>query len=213
MSRRHGSLLLAATAICAAIVLIVAASCTTTIRPPAHPEVPATVYLLEHGKSSSLVLTGNEDHASRWAFGDWRYYALNQTSLKDALVAVLWPTRAALGRQMIEPAPETTEEVLRRVGIGVGSIFPITVERGAVVRLERRLQDLFEANRDSRHFNPSVRLEFVDYPESYTLVNSSNRKVSAWLRELGCEVSGVSLLSRWRVVEDEVARESLNTRQ
>lgn len=205
MSRRHGLLLLTASAICAATVIIVTASCTTTIRPPVHPENPATVYLLQHGKSSSLVLPGNDDHASRWAFGDWRYYAENQTSWKNALIAVLWPTRSAFGRQMIEPAPETTEQVLRQIGIGVGRVFPITVERQAAVRLERRLQDLFEANRGSRLFNPSPRLEFVDYPERYTLINSSNRKVAAWLRELGCEVSGVSLLSRWEVVEPEVS--------
>ncbi|MBW3563700.1 MAG: DUF2459 domain-containing protein [Acidobacteria bacterium] len=208
MSKRHGFLLLAASVICAAAMIIATASCTTTIRPPAHPETPATVYLLEHGKSSSLVLPGNDDHASRWAFGDWRYYALNQTSWRNALIAVLWPTRSALGRQMIEPAPETTEEVLRRIGIGVRKILPITVEREAAVRLERRLQDLFNANRDSRLFNPSPRLEFVDYPEPYTLINSSNRKVAAWLRELGCEVSGVALQSRWQVVESESSSET-----
>lgn len=212
MSKGPRILLLTASAICAAALIIVTASCTTTIRPPAYPEAPATVYLLEHGKSSSLVLPGSDDHASRWAFGDWSYYALNQTSWKNALIAVLWPTRSALGRQMIEPAPETTEEVLRRIGIGVGRIFPITVERQAAVRLERRLQDLFDANRDSRLFNPSPRLEFVDYPESYTLINSSNRKVAAWLRELGCEVSGPSLLSRWQVVEPEASSEATDVR-
>jgi hypothetical protein len=174
------------------------ASCTTVIQPPAKPSDPDIVLLVTHGKSSSLILQGG-DEATRWAYGDWRYYALGRKESSDALAAILWPTRAALGRQTIEKAPRRPEDLVRRLGIGIDEIFAIEVSRESVARLERRLQQLFAANLDTLLYNPAPRLEFVEHPRHYSLVSNSNGRVAAWLRELGCEVSGVPLLSKWRV--------------
>jgi hypothetical protein len=173
-------------------------SCTTVIRPPAETSDPEIVLLVTHGRSSSLILHGGED-ASRWAYGDWRYYALGRKESSDALAAILWPTRAALGRQMIERAPRTPADLVRRLGIGIDEIFAIEVSRESVARLEGRLQELFAANLDTLLYNPGPRLEFVEHPRRYSLVSNSNGMVAAWLRELGCEISGWPLLSKWRV--------------
>ena len=174
------------------------ASCTTVIQPPAKPSDPDIVLLVTHGKSSSLILHGGEA-ATRWAYGDWRYYALGRKESSDALAALLWPTRAALGRQTIERAPRRPEDLVRRLGIGIDEIFAIEVSRESVVRLETRLQQLFAANLDTLLYNPSPRLEFVEHPQRYSLASNSNGMVAAWLRELGCEISGLPLFSRWRV--------------
>lgn len=180
------------------VAAILSASCTTVIQPPAMPSDPDIVFLVTHGKSSSLIVQGGED-ATRWAYGDWRYYALGRKESSDALAAILWPTRAALGRQTIERAPAEPEDLVRRLGIGVDEIFAIEVSREAVVRLETRLQQLFAANLDTLLYNPGPRLEFVEHPQRYSLVRNSNGMVAAWLRELGCEISGLPLLSKWRV--------------
>ena len=179
---------------------MLSASCTTVIHPPAKTTDPDIVLLVTHGESSSLILHRGED-ATRWAYGDWRYYALGRKESSDALAAILWPTRAALGRQTIEKAPSDPEDLIRRLGIGIDEIFAIEVSREAIMRLETRLQQLFAANQDSLLYNPGPRLEFVEHPKRYSLVSNSNGRVAAWLRELGCETSGMPILSKWRVEE------------
>jgi hypothetical protein len=184
-----------------AIPLLMMVSCTTTVTPPPVVADPQTVVLLTHGKSSSLVLPDDEG-VTRWAFGDWRYYALGRAGPFESAAAVLWPTRGALGRQRIEPAPARLDELIAALGIGIDEAFSFRAERAAVEALRSRLDAIFDANRATLLYNPSPRLEFVHHPEPYTLFNSSNRKVAQWLRELGCTISGVPLFSRWRVETD-----------
>lgn len=179
-------------------------SCATTIRPPATVAEPSTVILLTHGISSSLVLADQKGRAVRFAYGDWRYYALNRTDIAATLAAVLWPTPSALGRQVVDTAAEQPDTLIAQLGIAYDEAFPIRVERSAVERLRRDLESLFLAAIDTRVYNPEPNLEFVRHPESYTLVNNSNRKVAQWLRQLGSRVSGIPLFPKWRV---ESARE------
>jgi hypothetical protein len=174
-------------------------SCATTIRPPAAVSDPSTVVLVTHGISTSLVLADQRGRAVRFAYGDWRYYALNRTGLGATLAAALWPTPSALGRQVIDPAAEHPDALVAQLGIAYDEAFPIRVERAAVERLRQDLEKLFLAAMETRVYNPEPNLEFVRHPEPYTLVNNSNRKVAQWLRQLGCRVSGIPLFSKWRI--------------
>jgi hypothetical protein len=174
-------------------------SCATLIHPPASVADPSTVVLITHGISSSLVFADQSGRAVRFAYGDWRYYALNQTGVGDALAAILWPTPAALGRQVIDGAAEQPDDLVAQLGIAYDEAFPIRVERAAVKRLREDLESLFLARVETRVYNPEPKLEFVRHPEAYSLFNNSNRKVAQWLRELGATVSGIPLLSKWRV--------------
>jgi hypothetical protein len=181
------------------LAVLVSVSCTTAIHPPAAPKDPETIYLVIHGWSSSLVLHDEEGDASRWAYGDWRYYALGRSGILNGLAAVLWPTQSALGRQLIEPAPQRAEELPWRLGIGIDEIFTITVGREAVVRLTEQFDALFAANIETLHYNPEPKLEFVKHPRRYTIFTNSNSMIAEWLRELGCEVVGFPLMSKWRI--------------
>lgn len=177
-------------------------SCTTTIHPPASLTQPETVVLLTHGISTSLVLPDQEERMVRWAYGDWRYYALSRDSVWEAIAALFWPTPAALGRRVVQGQAEGPMAGLTKFGIGWDHAFSIRVERAAVRSLGQRLEALFAANLASRVDNSESNLEFVRHPEPYTIFNNSNRKIAQWLRELGCEVSGIPLLPRWRVVHE-----------
>jgi hypothetical protein len=183
----------------AIVTIALSVSCTTVVRPPAAPATPEQVILISHGWSSSLIMRDQQGTAFRWAYGDWRYYALGQQGPFETIAAMLWPTPAALGRQTVEAAPEAPWEVISRLGIGIDALFELNVEREAVVQLLQRLNDLYAANIDTFHFNPDYRLEFVRHPQPYTLINNSNRMIAEWLRELGCDVRGVPLKARWRV--------------
>lgn len=185
------------TLFCLALPLL--ASCTMTVRPPATVENPETVVLLSHGRSSSLVLPFSDTEAVRYAFGDWRFYALGEKGVDDASKALFLPTPAALGRQVTPRGSEPDLGLAAHVGIGWDEAFPIQVERTKVDALLARLEALFQSGIESSLFNPSPNLVFVRPAERYSIVNNSNQKVAKWLEELGAEVRGVRLLSRWRV--------------
>lgn len=176
-----------------ALLLPLVVSCTTTIRPPVAVADPVPVVVLTHGISSSLVLPDERGGAVRFAYGDWRYYALGQTGLCETLAAGLWPTRAALGRQVIDPA--------MMAGVSSDGAVSIVAHRTAVAELLARLEALFLQAIATRVYNPGPGLEFVTHPQPYSLRNNSNRQVARWLRELGAEVAGVPLLPRWRVTD------------
>jgi hypothetical protein len=178
---------------------VVVFSCTTVVHPPPAPRVPEVVILLTHGKSSSLVLPREERGSARWAYGDWRYYALGETGVYATVAAVLWPTPSALGRQLIDQPTDDAQRLVERLGIGIDRVFLISVEREEVDRLAAHLTEVFESQAGTAVHNPEARLEFVRHPEPYTLWSSSNRRVAQWLEALGCRVDGFALLSRWRV--------------
>jgi hypothetical protein len=171
------------------VAVVFFAGCTTVVRCPEPEGEAATVLLLAHGKSSSLVLPDPSDGATRWAFGDWRYYAEGDTSLMAMIAAAAWPTPAALGREEIESPADVEGEADR--------VMPLRVEADEVRALRARLEGTFAAHESTLHYNPESRLHFVMPEERYTLVNSSNRKVASWIRDLGCLTSGITLLSRW----------------
>ena len=182
-----------------ALALPLLVSCTMTVHPPHAIVEPETVVLLSHGRSSSLVLPSADGKALRYAFGDWRFYALGSKGASDAAAALFWPTPSALGRRETERGSDPVLGLAEHVGIAWDEAFPITVERSAVAALRARLEALFDARIETALFNPGPNLVFVRPLESYSIVNSSNQKVAAWLEELGCEVRGIRLLSRWRV--------------
>jgi hypothetical protein len=174
-------------------------SCATTVRPPADVADPSTVVVLSHGISSSLILADESGGAVRFAYGDWRYYALGRTGIRETLAAVLWPTTAALGRQVVEGADRRPDDLVAQFGIEYDGKLFVAVERHAVKALRQRLEALFLANIASRVYNPEANLEFVPHPEPYSLCRNSNQMVAQWLTELGATVEGLPILPKWRI--------------
>jgi hypothetical protein len=170
-------------------VVVFFAGCTTVVRCPEPGGEAATVLLLAHGKSSSLVLPDPSDGATRWAFGDWRYYAEGDTGVMSTIAAGLCPTPAALGREQFRSRARLEREADR--------LIPLRVEANEVRALRARLERTFAAHESTLRYNREQRLHFVMPEEHYTLVNSSNRKVASWIRDLGCTTSGITLLPRW----------------
>jgi hypothetical protein len=183
----------------AAATLAATAACTTAVQPPALAPDRIEVYLLDHGRTSSLVLPAGDGERARWAYGDWRWYALGETSPGRATAALLWPTQGALGRHGV-PGPPGAAAVRAAVTVEIEELHPLVVERDRAVALAARLDALHREATDTLTVSPANGLAFVHHPVPYTLLHSSNRVVAAWLRELGCRVRGTALLSRWRVM-------------
>jgi hypothetical protein len=174
------------------------AACTAVVRPPASPVDPVEAVLLDHGRTSSLVVPDGDGRLVRWAYGDWHWYALEQTTPARAVAALFWPTRGALGRQELAgpPGPTTLRE---EVWAEIEAAHPIAVGRAEAAALAARLDELFRSGIDTVVVGEGSGLSFVHHPHPYTLLHSSNRRVAAWLRELGCDLRGPALLARWRL--------------
>lgn len=178
----------------------VSACSTTRIIPPASVAEPAPVFVLEHGGSSSLVLSEADGTLHRYAYGDWAYYAERQIGSSTGLAALFWATPAGLGHRQLE-GPATADSVYRQVRVVIDKLHTLEVERDRVDSLHNRLEALFTATAHT-HPSPDVDLVFVPYPEAYTLVHNSNHVVADWLEQLGCQVSNRPIISGWTVSSD-----------
>ncbi len=188
----------------AAAAAFLLGGCTAVIVPPAAPERPVCVAVLDHGRHSSLLIERPESGLVRYSYGDWVWYALGRTGAYRGSAALLWPTQGALGRRNL-PGPATPEAVEKQVRVGIEDAVWFAVEADAAQRLTIELDGIFEANAQTRIYNPSADLEFVHYPDSYTLTNNSNRRVARWVEALGGAVEGSALLSDWTLRQDETA--------
>lgn len=179
---------------------------STVVIPPASPVDPVPVFVLDHGRHTSLVLPAPDGTLTRYAYGDWRFYAERRTGPGHAAAAILWPTDAALGRRHL-PGPATREAVRAQVRVTVQEIHPLNVEAARVADLRQRLDAWFEAGRVLE--SPDVNLSFVAYPRPYSLRHNSNTMIADWLTELGAQVSRRPLWAGWII---EVRNESLEVR-
>jgi len=181
----------------AAAALLALAGCVADIAPPAHIVEPAHVAVLSHGRHASLVLEAPGEGAMiRYAYGEWHWYALRQTGALEAGRAVLWPSRAALGRKRIE-RPFSPEAVRREVRVSIEEAIYLEAEAEVVSRLIARLDGTFRTGGAPIH-NAVYDLEFVEHPDAYWIFHNSNHKIAEWLGELGFSVEGGSILSDWR---------------
>jgi hypothetical protein len=182
-----------------AFVVLLAGGCTTIIIPPSAPPDPAQVYLLDHGRTPSLVLPRADGSMVRYAFGDWRWYALRQNGLFEGLAAVFLPTHGTLGRRVL-PGPPTLDNVRTQVKVGSERIHQISVERAEVEELQAHLDEIFQQNIAGKIVNEPSDFEFVQHPQRYNgLVHNSNHVAAGWLRDLGCRTHGITMLSTWNV--------------
>lgn len=181
-------------------VLSPLAGCATVVTPPAAPERPAPVFVVDHGRHTSLVLPDGDGGLVRYAYGDWRYYAEGERGVRAGFNALVGRTLSALGRRELA-GPADPDVVIDRLRVKVAQVHVVHVEAAAVERLRARLDAIFYAAADALLYNPQMDLEFVPYPVAYSLRHNSNRILAEWLVELGCEVSRYPVLAGWRVAE------------
>ena len=168
----------------------------TTIIPPASLSDPAPVFLVDFGRTPSLVLTIDDDTMVAYVYGDWNYYALRNRDIFDGLGALLWPSQGTLGRQEITGRPGV-ETVRRQIGSSVQDIHMFHVERRAIERLRDALDRVYVNGLDMAVH--AYDMTFVPHPRAYTYWWNSNHMTAAWIRSLECQIQGPAFGSRWRV--------------
>lgn len=153
---------------------------------------------MDHGCHASLVLP-NGAGGVRYAYGDWTWFAEGRTGFLQGVAALMWPTRAALGRQELV-GWDTPEALRSQITEGFLSLYILEVPRDAALDLADRLDRIYVAGQDQAVTNPTLSLTFVPHPDSYWALHNSNVVMAEWLKALGVRVRGTALLSRWEVV-------------
>jgi hypothetical protein len=166
------------------------------VHPPARVADPAQIGVLDHGRHASLILESSGGDMVRYAYGDWNWFALRQTGPLEASAAVLWPTRAALGRMRLR-GPFSPTVVAREVDVPIQHAVYLTVDASDVRRLVDRLDQIFHENNAARVYNPAFGLVFVPHSDRYWVFHNSNQVVADWLVQLRCRVEGPAVFSVW----------------
>lgn len=174
--------------------------CAATVYPPQRVAEPVQVGVLDHGRHSSLIVQ-IPGGMLRYSYGDWNWYALRQTGPAQGSSALLWPTKAALGRKEL-PGPFSLMAVSREVRVAIEDALYLTVDARAVRRLVDRLDRIYYENSASHVYNEVYDLVFVPHPDPYSISRNSNRAVADWLEQLECRVEGTTLLSVWQLGTD-----------
>jgi hypothetical protein len=190
----------------ALIVLFTAGCAATSVIPPGNPASPTAVFIVDHGRTSSVVIPVTSGEMLRFAYGDWAYYALGKNDLWHGIAALMWPTRGALGRRELE-GPAGLQSIERQVS-SIEQVHEVMVELSRVRSFERTMQALYERHRDTEVENRLYGLHFVHHPRRYTYFWNSNHAVAAWLQELGCSTAGWPSRAHWKI-EQPASRQGI----
>ena len=161
--------------------------CISIVTPPPHPSDPVTVYLVNEAMHKGILFPRANGTFVEYGFGDWDWYALGYDSWYHAFDTVLWPTQGTLGRRL---APVRDAASLRNFYSGV-VLDPLIVEKADATALLEELDQAYDRNVETSHYNPQYRTHFVEHDDGYWFLYNCNDAAADWLRKLGCSVSFV----------------------
>ena len=194
--------------------------CTNTIIPPKHVEYGRTVYVLDFGRHSSLLLPDSDDRSAEMAFteyayGEWKWYAEQRTGFTRILPTLFWPTQGTLGRNISplkEPLIGHDEQIVNSLSFmaraerraimrdfNPDELHYVRVENDCIKALRTELDERYERSGAEPKFVPEYRLAFVPDDAKYSAFHNCNHEVLAWLRALGCETRGTGIFADFKV--------------
>ena len=165
-----------------------------TIIPPSNPNDPVTIYLIDYGFHGRLILPSDENKCFEYAYGDWRYFALNHQDWLTGAAALFLPTQGALGRKL-----KNCDRLQLLATQKDNSWLKIAVEKTKSDRLLKLLNSYFDRPATMLVENPHTGMTLVPYDRTYTLLHNSNHELVRWLEDLGCRVEGFILWANFKI--------------
>jgi hypothetical protein len=182
----------------AALLLVISIFVPTTVTVPENPTDPRAIYVIDHGTHTSLVIQTSDNKMLRYSYGDFRYYALRDTSLASGAAALFWPTPATLGRGQLE-GPVSEKSLRDQLVVVVEQIYELEVAAEKADRLILDLDAIFFTGKDQLVKVPEYGLIFAPHPIDYFWNSNSSTMIGVWLKKLGADVFGWALISSWNV--------------
>jgi hypothetical protein len=178
-------------------VLSLAAGCATMVTAPVELRDPVEVYVAHYPKSLHNTLLFPEDGGVvEFAYGDWRWYALDERSWGKVVKVLIVPTQGALGRRRVQ----WDGVYLGGLSYMLGSdaLHAIKVDRTKADALRDELNAAYDARREDVAHNPRVRFDLVPYDRAYWVGQTCNQVLAGWLRTLGCQLQGTNPIGHYR---------------
>lgn len=173
-----------------------------TIRPPASVHDPVGVYIVDYGDTSRLWLPEEAGGYTEWGYGDWLWYANDETNKLYGLWTLAWPTAGTLGRHERATGPWGADGVLLEDLAGYARlVHEFDAERERVEALRAELNARFESQNATAFYNERRQMSFVKDREKYWMGHQSTTVMAGWARKLGCEASGYSLRANYTLKE------------
>lgn len=174
--------------------------CGGTIVPPAHPANPVTVYVADYGRHSTLVMPTSDGGLVEYAFGDWDWLAAMHRQWYRAVGALFFSKESAFGRRFITRVPPMDEMTF---ALDAKHCVSFDVSRGKMVALRDLLDRQYKAAEASATYSPDGGFMYVKDPEKYWLFHNCNHVTKRWLEELGCDVRGACVTSKFKVEQPQ----------
>ncbi|NHC33385.1 DUF2459 domain-containing protein [Scytonema millei] len=166
-----------------------------TIVPPGNPINPVNIYLIDYGFHARLILPSDRDNCLEYAYGDWKYFALNQQDWLTGAAALFLPTQGALGRKL-----KNCDRFDLLATQKDNFLLSITVDKTKVDRLLKVLNSYFDRPTTIQIENSYTGMTLVPYDRTYTVLHNSNHELVRWLENLGCRVEGFVLWANFKSV-------------
>ncbi len=167
-----------------------------SVQPPANVRDPVPVFLADYGNHSAVLLPQSPEVYVEYSFGDYAYAVHNIDTPLNGLAALTISLQSALGRSWTPmdqgaDAPRTVRTPDRMVRI--------VVERGRALATVAKMDARYRKGLGVSAYNVENDGYFVKDCQHYSVFNNCNH-LSAWLlRDMGCEVSGITILSTFRI--------------
>jgi len=173
-----------------------AVGCASVV-PEAHPDRPVAVYVTDYGIHSSLLLPLDDGRFVEYAFGDWNYSTLNRCWPQDSFVALFLSPQSAFGRRFIDaPRPGSQPTPIDPSPSHVQVVY---ASRENVDRVEDTLARRWRAGATQVVHNKENDMDYVPDTEHYSLANNCNHLTARCLRDMGCDVHGLVVISKFQV--------------
>lgn len=170
------------------------------IIPPINLNNPVNIYLVDYGFHARLILPSNKNQCFEYAYGDWRYFALNQQDWLTGAAALLLPTQGALGRKLINcDRLQLASQAIQKDN----NFSSFAVEKTKVDRLLKVLNSYFDRPATTQIENPHTGMTLVPYDRTYILLHNSTHELVRWLEDLGCRVEGFVLWANFKLVASD----------
>ena len=172
-----------------------------TIVPPKHPVDPVPVYLANYGKHSSILLTDPRGHLNEYAYGDFKWFALNHVSAYDAVRALFFSTTPTIGRRQIA-ADDDIDSVQRATN--AYPVWRFLAPKEKVEHLIEQLDREYDAKLDTVTYNALTGLWYVKAGKHYSAFHNCNHAVAWWFKQIGCDIRGIPMFSGFKVDPQEL---------
>jgi hypothetical protein len=179
----------------AALLALPLAGCSWTVKNSSQVPDPVSIYLTDYGRHTSLIMPVSDSMLVEYAFGDWDWFAANQNDSFSGVRALTFSRGSTLGRRFYVNTDDLNE--LRRLS-NAKRLARLTAPRERVKRLTDRLDRAYMKHIETWRFNELTHLDHVRSDRHYWGLDNCNQLTATWLRELGLEVSGISVFSNFK---------------